>query len=119
MACGVKMRKHAVFRIMVYVPPEHCDPLLSAIRRVCELQYGKYADVAWISAELGTERFRPEEGSIPTEGKHGVLFAGKSVRVEFSVPRDEDMLRTVLGALKEVHPWEAPVILVSTEYEIH
>ncbi|MFV0244334.1 MAG: hypothetical protein ACK5IB_04850 [Qingshengfaniella sp.] len=40
------------------------------------------------------------------------------MRLEFSLPRDERILDTVLDAILRAHPWEHPVINVSEQREL-
>ena len=42
-----------------------------------------------------------------------------SVKVEFSIPRDKDLLEKVITeGIVPNHPWEEPVIIVTTAQEV-
>jgi len=102
----------------VYSPPKNARQIIEAVSAVCELRYGDYDHVAWTSSP-GTEQFRPLPGSNPTVGEQGELTALPSVRIEFSVPDDDEILKQVVTeAIVPNHPWESPVIVVARESEV-
>ncbi|MBI4437726.1 hypothetical protein HY631_02135 [Candidatus Uhrbacteria bacterium] len=105
------MQLTPAYRVITFVPPESVEGVLRAVKVVDPLRYGDYAEVSWRSAP-GTERFLTEEGAHPTLGAVGRLTDGPSVRIEFSVPRQHDLLEAVVTALLRAHPWEEPVVLV-------
>jgi hypothetical protein len=101
-----------MYRVITFVPPSYLAGVLESIRRIIPLCYGQYDSVAWWSAE-GTEQFRPLAGANPAVGKANLLTQLPSVRLEFALPRDPDLLQRVLNdGLIPSHPWEEPVIFV-------
>lgn len=112
------MRLKAVFRVVIFTPPEFIHELLAAVTTVADLANGPYQDVAWWSAEAGTEQFRPVVGSSPTLGSLDKITRAPSARLEFSISRDKDLLERLISAAVEVHPWEQPVLLVAEMMEL-
>jgi hypothetical protein len=107
------LKLKAVYRITTFVPPEHLDNLLAGILKVSPLKYGRYDQVVWYSAP-GTEQFRPLAGSNPTVGKENVLERIGSVKLEFAIPRDQQLLhRLLIEGIAANHPWEEPVVYVT------
>lgn len=106
------MNLRAVYKITTYVPPHFIESVIAGITGVVPLTYCAYDSVVWYSSP-GVEQFRPLSGSNPTQGDIGEVEKGDSIRLEFSIPRDRDLLQDVLtkGILKS-HPWEEPVIYV-------
>lgn len=101
-----------VYRITTFVPPEKLEALLDGITRVVPLKWGKYDQVAWVSGEV-TERFRPLPGSNPTAGTIGELEKVPSMRLEFTIPRDQALLEKLLTeGLIPSHPWEEPAVFI-------
>ncbi len=98
------------YRLVTFVPPEHAPALAKKISALIP-PFGRYDHVAWWSA-TGTEQFRPLEGANPAAGKTGEITRSPSVRLEFSLPRDEALLGRLIRALQKGHPWEKPVIMV-------
>ncbi|HBE71359.1 MAG TPA: hypothetical protein DDW52_24700 [Planctomycetaceae bacterium] len=105
-------------RVRVHSPPEAANELIQAVTKLCDLRYGEYDSVAWISS-TGEEQFRPLLNASPAQGQTGKLSKLPSVAIEFSIPNDTDLLeRVVIEAILPNHPWERPVIRVSTESEV-
>jgi len=109
----VDYRTVPVYKITTFVPLESLERLLEGITCVVPLNYGKlYDHVVWWST-VGIEQFRPLEGSDPASGREGQLERGGSVRLEFSIPREPDLLKRLLeSGLLCHHPWEKPVVYV-------
>jgi hypothetical protein len=102
----------AIYRVIVFVPPEHLDGLMAGIAMLEGLRLGDYDQVMWISAP-GQEQFRPLLGAEPALGRIGEVTKAPSVRLEFAIPRDDTVLRRVIEkGIRPHHPWEVPAILV-------
>jgi kynurenine formamidase len=106
------MLTRPVYRITTFVPPDHVDSLLEGVERVVPLVFGQYESCAWWSG-LGVEQFRPLPGSTPTVGAPGRTERVPSVRLEFAIPRDPELLERVLshGVIPN-HPWEEPAVFI-------
>jgi len=101
-----------IYRITTFVPPEHLEALLDGVEAEVPLIFGKYDRSAWWWA-TGIEQFRPLPGATPTVGKVGLVERVATVRVEFAIPRDSELLERVLSrGVTPHHPWEEPAIFV-------
>ena len=107
------MAPRQAYRVTTFVPPEALESVLEAIEREAEpLRFGSYEGWAWWSAP-GIEQFRPLGGADPTVGKVGEIERVPSVRLEFALPREPEVLERVLErGLIPAHPWEEPVVFV-------
>ncbi len=106
------MKLIPVYRITVFVPPAHLEALKAGILAVDDLALGDYREVLWTSAP-GFEQFRPLASAHPALGAADVLTSAASVRLEFSIPRDDERLRRVLvEGVQAHHPWEVPAVFV-------
>jgi hypothetical protein len=113
------LRLIETYRIVVFIPAEDVERLLSAVRRVTDLRYGNYLGVSWTSTD-GEERYTPVEGASPSVGTIGKEEVVRVTRVEFSIPRNRQVLeRVVLEAIYPTHRWEEPVITVAETLDIH
>ncbi len=111
------MRLEPVYRINVFVSPNHVEAIIQGVTEIVPLRYGNYDNVAWYSSE-GIEQFRSLEGSNPTLGSENQITKKQSVKIEFSIPRDRNLLeRVIKSGIFPFHPWEEPVILLSEELE--
>ena len=101
-----------VYRVTTFVPPDRVDALLYGIAREVPLEYGRYDCAAWWSA-VGVEQFRPLPGAQPTFGEVGRVERVPTVRIEFVIPRDRDLLERCLtrGVIPN-HPWQEPAIFI-------
>lgn len=106
------MKLQPVYRVSVFVPPEHVQQVVDAVCAVDHLRIAGYEHVLWTSAP-GTEQFRPMSGATPTQGAIGELICAPTVRVEFCIERDPERLRCVIEhGIRPSHPWEVPAIFV-------
>ena len=113
------MKLSLIYRVVVFSPPSNCEDIISAIKKVDRLEYGNYSGVLWKSC-VGEEQFVPSQEAEPTQGDVGCLSANQSIKIEFSIPEDKALLeRIIVDAIVPHHPWETPVILVSTIQEVH
>jgi hypothetical protein len=88
------------------------EALLEGVERVVPLIYGRYDRSAWWSA-VGVEQFRPMPGSTPTIGTEGHVERVPTVRLEFAIPHDPELLEMVLSrGVIASHPWEEPAVFV-------
>lgn len=111
------MRLIPIYRIKTYVVPEHLNEVIEGVLMIDELKYGNYKHVAWHS-DNGFEQFMPAKNAAPTEGEHGQKSKVSSIRIEFSIPKDEALLKRIIEeGIYPNHPWDEPVIQVSEELE--
>lgn len=106
------MQLTPVYRITVFVPPQHLQALQQGIVEVDSLQAGHYDRSMWLSAP-GVEQFRPLPGADPGQGSIGELMRAPTVRLELSIPRDPQRLqRLIEQGIHAHHPWEVPSVFV-------
>lgn len=106
------------YQITVFTVAEDVERILYAVREVVDLSYGKYAGVSWNSLP-GVERFTPLPGASPTHGAIGGEEAVNSLRLEFSIPRSDELLQAVVEkAIYSEHRWQTPVIRVSKSWDV-
>ncbi len=94
------------FKIEIYAPEESVDELLEALARTRAGEIGKYDHCATLIPVQGT--WRPLQGADPALGKTGELYSGSEVKLEL-LCREEYLLEAV-QAVRDVHPYEEPVI---------
>lgn len=106
------MSARPVYRVTTFVPPNHVDAVLAGVEREVPLVFGPYDRSAWWSA-VGIEQFRPLPGATPTVGTPGKVERVPSVRLEFAIPRQAELLQRVLtrGILAN-HPWQEPAVFI-------
>ena len=115
MADTIKLRP--IYRIGVFVPPDHVEDMMAAILALEPLGDDRYDSVHWIIGGV-TERFRPLAGSNPTVGSTGEVHGGESTLLMFSIDRNESRLQRLLrDAIMPAHPWESPSIFVDESFQ--
>lgn len=101
-----------IYRVTIFVPPEHLDVLKTAICAADPLDIGTYEHVMWTSAG-GEEQFRPTCGAKPTAGVIGECISLETVRLEICIPRDPQRLQHLIeNGVFPHHPWEVPAVFV-------
>ncbi|MGP4062345.1 hypothetical protein [Halobacillus sp. H74] len=106
-----------IYRVKTFVIPEYVDSVMQGILSIDDLKVGNYRNVMWQSKD-GMEQFVPSDEAVPTEGAVGDKTTVTSFRIEFSIPRDEALLRNVIEeGIYPNHPWDEPVVQVSEEKE--
>ncbi len=96
------IREEAVFKLAVFVPATHIDPVLKAVTGAGAGAIGNYSDCTFRSRGVGT--FRPGEGTTPFLGSRGKLEEADEYRLETvfgEYSRDK-----VLAAMLQAHPYE-------------
>lgn len=92
------------YKIVVYVPESYGDALREAMGKAGAGKIGNYTHCTFTLK--GTGRFKPMEGANPTIGEVGKLEEVEEERIETLC--DEAVLKDVLRAIKEAHPYEEP-----------
>ncbi len=96
------------FRVSVFVPDDALDNFISNVQKHIPSFLGNYDYVCWWS-ENGIEQSRFNDGVTV-----GGIKRVKSMRFEFSMPADREMLNKIIDeVIIPNHPWEEPVILVN------
>jgi hypothetical protein len=96
------------FKLEVFCPEDSVDAILSALAACHAGEIGKYDHCSTISQVQGT--YRPLEGAQPAIGEVGKLFMGSEYKIEVNCR--EEFLAEAIQAVRDVHPYEEPVINV-------
>jgi hypothetical protein len=118
------MKVVEVYHFRVVVPAGYEPELLHSIEKVVPLTYGNYDRVAWVSSP-GMQQYRVLPGADPASPDDKNVIAAeddlvklKCVAVEFSIPRDDALKRSVIEeGIYRVHPWDEPVVSVYPAHE--
>ncbi|HEX2924529.1 MAG TPA: Nif3-like dinuclear metal center hexameric protein [Chloroflexota bacterium] len=90
------------YKLVVYVPPDHLEPVRDAMAEAGAGRIGDYSRCFWQT--MGTGQFRPEPGANPYVGSVGQDERVDEYRLEAVVPQAR--LATVLEAMRRAHPYE-------------
>lgn len=93
-----------MYKLGFYVTPEHADEVKQAIFATGAGQIGEYSECCW--QVLGEGQFRPSDKSQPYIGEAGALEKVSELRVELVC--EDGLIRSVVAALKDAHPYEEP-----------
>ncbi len=118
------MKVVEVYQFRVVVPVGYEAKLLHSIEKVAPLTYGNYDRVAWVSSP-GMEQYRVLPGADAASpddtnviAAEGDLVKVKCVAIEFSIPRDDALKRSVIeDGIYRAHPWVEPVVSVYPAHE--
>ena len=94
------------FKLEIFAPEESVDEILEALATEHAGEIGNYDHCATVIPVQGF--WRPLEGAKPVLGTPGELFSGSEVKIEVNC-REEQLAETV-QAVREVHPYEEPLI---------
>ena len=98
----------AQLKLEIYIPVTHFGQLQEVLRTAGAGVVGNYDSVLSYSPVKGT--WRPLAGANPYDGTIGELQEGDEYKVE--VRCDAEKLTQTLAAIREVHPYEEPLINV-------
>jgi len=102
------MNEFRKFKIEIFIPAEHVDALREALARAGAGEIGKYDHCCSVMDVRGY--WRPLEGADPFQGEVGQVEQGMECKVEVNCRRER--VEAVLKAIREVHPYEQPVVNV-------
>ena len=94
----------AVYKLSFFVPDSHVERVKSAVFAAGGGRIGAYDHCSW--QVLGLGQFRPLDGSQPFIGQTGQVEQVEEWKVELVVA--DELIRTVVEALKQSHPYETP-----------
>lgn len=94
--------------IDVFVPEMHAEKVRQAMGKAGAGSMGKYMHCSF--SVKGVGRFMPEKGANPAIGKIGKLEEVKEERITMQC--DRRLLKQVISAIKEAHPYEEVPIFV-------
>lgn len=96
------------FKLEIFAPAEAVDEILEALTAAQAGVIGNYDHCSSVSQVEGS--YRPLEGSAPAVGEVGKLYYGGECKIEVNCR--EEYLMDAIQAVREVHPYEEPVINV-------
>jgi hypothetical protein len=96
------------FKLEIFAPSEAVDDIIEALAEAHAGEIGNYDHCTSISQVEGS--YRPLEGAHPAVGEVGKMFFGGECKIEMNCR--EDYLMNAIQAVREVHPYEEPVINV-------
>lgn len=93
-------------KLEIFIPETHISQLQKALQSVDAGHIGNY-DSCMSCSQL-TSYWRPLDGTDPYIGKEGEISCEPEVKVEVTVYTEK--VDETIRAIKEVHPYEEPVI---------
>jgi hypothetical protein len=93
-----------MYKLGFYVPETHLEQLKQALFAAGAGRIGNYDSCCWQT--LGQGQFRALDGSKPFVGQQEQVETVAEYRVELVC--EEALLRLVLAALRQAHPYEEP-----------
>ena len=93
-------------KLEIFIPETHITQLQKALQSVDAGHIGKY-DSCMSCSQL-ISYWRPLDGTDPYIGKAGEISCEREVKVEVTVYTEK--VEETIRAIKEVHPYEEPVI---------
>ncbi|BBE30057.1 cytochrome c biogenesis protein [Tepiditoga spiralis] len=103
-----------IYKIEVFIPEKFLNELRIAMNNTGACKYGNYDNC--ISYSKVKSMWRPLEGTNPYLGEIGKLCFADEIKVE-AICKGE-FLKDTVKAIKQVHPYEEPVINIIPLYEI-
>lgn len=95
-----------MYKLVTSIPTKYTKELVKAMAEAGAGKVGNYTHCALVTEATGY--FKPDEDANPVIGKKNKLNKIKENRIEMHCP--EDKLQDVLQAIKNVHPYEEPII---------
>lgn len=99
-------------KLEIFIPESHLEQLQEAMRRVDAGHIGNYDSCMSYGPVMGC--WRPLAGSAPYIGSHGDISVEPELKAEVTCRTDR--VKETLAAIKEIHPYEEPVINVIPLY---
>jgi hypothetical protein len=100
------------FKLEIFIPETHFAELRKVLQSVDAGHIGNYDSCLSYSRVIST--WRPLPGTDPFIGNEGVISEEEELKVEVTV--NGNRLDETIAAIKEVHPYEEPVINVIELY---
>lgn len=94
-----------MYMIFVYVPESHVEQVKSVMFNAGAGKIGNYSCCSW--QVKGEGQFCPEAGSNAYIGKIGVIEKVSEYKISI-VCENAEVVRNVVAAMKQAHPYETP-----------
>lgn len=98
-----------MIKVETYIPSSYIDELREKLNEVGALTIDDIYDNCITTSKV-TSYWRPLDGANPFLGEIGILAKEEELKVEFCCNRDR--MEHVVNIIKEVHPYEKPVIII-------
>lgn len=95
-------------KLEIFIPPEYLPALREKLHEANAGKIGAYDHCLSVNDVRGY--WRPIEGAHPYQGTVGQVSEGTEIKVEVRCARE--YVRAALKAIREVHPYQEPVINV-------
>ena len=102
------MNASPFFKLEIFAPAEAVDEIIDALAEAHAGEIGNYDHCTSITQVEGS--YRPLEGAKPAVGEIGKMYFGGECKIEMNCR--EEYLMEAIQAVREVHPYEEPVINV-------
>lgn len=102
-----------VYLLHVYVIPLKKQAIIEAVLKLYNLEYGNYKQV-YFESSPDIVFFSPKQGSAEEISN---LYENKTIKLEFSIQKDDALLKKILKAISIAHPWKEPVIRIFNAQE--
>ena len=96
------------YKLEIYIPETHFMDLQQCLYEMDAGHIGRYDHCLSYSKVFST--WRPLEGAVPFKGQEFKTSCEEEYKVEVTVKKEK--LQQTLAAIKEIHPYEEPVINV-------
>lgn len=106
------MQEFTCCKLEIFIPCSHLEQLQKALQKVDAGHIGKYDSCMSYSPVTGC--WRPLEGSTPYIGSCGRISQEPELKVEVTCLAAR--LKETVRAVKDIHPYEEPVINVIPLY---
>lgn len=93
-----------MYKISVFIPETHLEPVKTALFNAGAGRIGDYDSCAWQC--LGQGQFRPLQNSKPFIGQPGEVETVQEYKVEMVC--QDSLIKTAIAAMKKAHPYEEP-----------
>lgn len=93
-----------MYKIGTFIPASHLEAVKQSMFAAGAGRIGHYDCCAWQT--LGQGQFRPLQHSQPFIGQPGKIETVEEYRVEMVC--DESLIKAVIAAMKQAHPYETP-----------
>jgi len=98
--------EYKYLKLEIFIPETHLKPLQLALQKADAGHIGNYDSCLSYSRVTGA--WRPLDGADPYLGNVGEISEEEELMVEVRISSEK--LKETMEAIKEVHPYEEPVI---------
>ncbi len=93
-----------MYKICVYVPEKSVENVKQALFDAGAGRIGNYDSCCWQTQGIG--QFRPLQNSNPTIGSINEVEHVREIKIELVC--EDALVKQVIQAMKEIHPYEEP-----------